>query len=327
MTIAQPLWLLLLPLLLLAGNRWRKHRSDIVLGLSQTSAAYRTASLRGWLRQWLPVLRWAALGLLVLAMARPQRAWKEDKVKADSVDIMLAIDLSPSMLSRDFDPDRISVAKRVAIDFVEKRPYDRLGLVAFAAEAFTQCPLTTDRKVVQQFIRSLEIGRLSDGTAIGMGLSTAVNRLKDSPSKSKLVILLTDGENNAGYITPMQAAEIAKTLGIRVYTVGIGTEGVVISPAQRNLNGTYSFAPRYTDFDTKLLEDIAELTRGRFYRAYSEKDLEGIYEQIDKLEKTRIDITTIRHTAEMYHWFAGAAILLLLLELLLRWGLLRAVTI
>jgi Ca-activated chloride channel family protein len=181
--------------------------------------------------------------------------------------------------------------------------------------------------VVQQFIRSLEIGRLSDGTAIGMGLSTAVNRLKDSPSKSKLVILLTDGENNAGYITPMQAAEIAKILGIRVYTVGIGTEGVVISPAQRNLNGTYSFAPRYTDFDTKLLEDIAELTRGRFYRAYSEKDLEGIYEQIDKLEKTRIDITTIRHTAEMYHWFAGAAILLLLFELLLRWGLLRAVTI
>jgi Ca-activated chloride channel family protein len=268
-----------------------------------------------------------SLGLLVLAMARPQRAWKEEKVKADSVDIIMAIDLSPSMLSHDFDPDRISVAKRVAINFVERRPYDRLGLVAFAAEAFTQCPLTTDRKVVQQFIRNLEIGRLEDGTAIGMGLATAVNRLKESPAKSKVVILLTDGENNAGYISPLQAAEIAKALGVRVYTVGIGTDGVVISPAQRNPDGSYGFAPRFTQLDTKLLEEIAEQTNGKFYRAYSEQDLEGIYEQIDRLEKTRIEVTTIRHSAEMYHWFAGAAILLLLLELLLRWGLLRAVTI
>jgi Ca-activated chloride channel family protein len=327
MTIAQPIWLLLLPLLLLAGLRWRKQQSDITFGLSQTGAVAGITSLRGWLRRQLPALRWVSLGLLVLAMARPQRAWKEEKVKADSVDIIMAIDLSPSMLSRDFDPDRISVAKRVAINFVERRPYDRLGLVAFAAEAFTQCPLTTDRKVVQQFIRNLEIGRLEDGTAIGMGLATAVNRLKESPAKSKVVILLTDGENNAGYISPLQAAEIAKALGVRVYTVGIGTDGVVISPAQRNPDGSYGFAPRFTQLDTKLLEEIAEQTNGKFYRAYSEQDLEGIYEQIDRLEKTRIEVTTIRHSAEMYHWFAGAAILLLLLELLLRWGLLRAVTI
>lgn len=260
-------------------------------------------------------------------MARPQRNWTEEKVKADALDIMLAIDISPSMLSRDFDPDRLAVAKKVAVDFVEKRPYDRMGLVAFSAEAFTQCPLTTDRRVVQQFINELQIGRLADGTAIGMGLATAVNRLKDSPSKSKVVILLTDGENNAGYISPMQAAEIAKTLGVRVYTVGIGTEGVVMSPAQRNMDGSYEFAPRMMEFDTELLRQIADQTNGRFYRAYSERDLEGIYEEIDRLEKTKIEVTAYRRSSELFHWLLGAAVILLCIDLLLRWGLLKSVTV
>jgi Ca-activated chloride channel family protein len=279
------------------------------------------------MRRWLPALHWLAAGLLVVAMARPQRLWKEEKVRADALDIFLAIDLSPSMMSRDFDPNRLAVAKRVAIDFVDKRPYDRLGLVAFAAEAFTQCPLTTDRSVVQQFIKSLETGRLEDGTAIGMGLATAVNRLKDSPSKSKVVILLTDGENNAGYISPNQAAEIAKTLGIRVYTIGIGTDGVVITPAQRNPDGSYSYAPRMMHFDTELLEQIATTTGGRFYRALNEQELEGIYEQIDKLEKTKVDVTTIRHHSDLFPWLAGFALLLLMLEWLLRWTLLRSITL
>lgn len=272
------------------------------------------------------MLRWAAVGLLVLAMARPQRKWEQEKVKADAVDIVLALDISPSMLSRDFDPDRLAVAKKVAIDFVENRPYDRIGLVAFSAEAFTQCPLTTDRRVVQSFIRELQVGRLEDGTAIGMGLATAVNRLKESPSLSKVVILLTDGENNAGYIPPLKAAEIAKTLGVRVYTVGIGTEGIVLSPHQRLPDGSYAFAPRQMTFDTDLLEEIAAETNGKFYRAYSERDLEGIYEQIDQLEKTRIEVSVVRRTTDYFHWFVGLAVIFLLFEILGRWGMLKTIT-
>ena len=327
MIFAQPIWLLLIPLLLLPLFRsYRKGGSgarQVAMRLSQSptgSGTWRSAA-----RQKLPWLRWAALILLAIAMARPQRRWQEEKVKADAVDIMLAIDISPSMLSRDFDPDRLAVAERVAISFVDKRPYDRLGLTAFSAEAFTQCPLTTDRRVVQEFIKTLEVGRLEDGTAIGMGLATAVNRLKDSPSKSKLVILLTDGENNAGYIDPMQAAEIAKSLNIKVYTVGIGTEGIVMSPAQRNPDGSYIYAPRQMTFDTDLLQQMAATTGGKFYRAYSEDDLEGIYAEIDKLEKTRIEVTTIQHTKDFFHWLVAVAVVLLLLETLGRWGVLRSV--
>ncbi len=278
-------------------------------------------------RAWLPAVRWAVLTLLIIAMARPQLHWQEEKIEAEGVDIVLALDISPSMLSKDFDPDRLAVAKRVAVEFVEKRPYDRLGLVAFSAEAFTQCPLTTDRHMVQKFIEDLQLGRLSDGTAIGLGLATAVNRLKDSPARSKVVILLTDGENNAGdEMRPMRAAEIAQTLGIRVYTVGIGTDGMVLSPAQRNPDGSYIFAPRYMTFDTELLEQIAAATKGKFYRAYSEKDLEGIYAEIDQLEKTKVEITTVSRTKDWFQWFIGAACIVLLLEILLRWGLLRSVT-
>lgn len=272
-------------------------------------------------------MRWIALALLALAMARPQQRWEERKIKADAVDIMLALDISPSMLSRDFDPDRLTVAKQVAADFVENRPYDRLGLVAFSAEAFTQCPLTTDRRIVQQFLRELQVGRLEDGTAVGMGLATAVNRLKDSPSKSKVVILLTDGENNAGYISPLKAAEIAQTLGVRVYTVGIGTNGIVMSPARRNPDGSYEYAPRQMEFNTDLLVEIAAMTGGKFYRAWSEEELQGIYSEIDRLEKTKIEVSVVRHQTDFFHWFIGLAVAFLLLETLLRWTLLRSVTI
>lgn len=295
--------------------------------MPQDNAPFGGSTWRARVQRWLPQLRWIALGLLVIAMARPQKKWEQEKVKADSVDIVLTLDISPSMLSKDFDPDRLAVAKRVAVEFVEKRPYDRIGLVAFSAEAFTQCPLTTDRRVVQGFIRELQVGRLEDGTAIGMGLATAVNRLKDSPSKSKVIILLTDGENNAGYIAPMQAADIAHSLEVRVYTVGIGTEGIVMSPAQRLPDGTYAFAPRHMTFDTDLLQQIARATNGKFYRAYSEKDLEGIYDEIDRLEKTKIEVSTVRRTTDYFHWFIAAAVAFLLLEILGRWWLLRTVTL
>ena len=328
MILAAPLWLLLL--LPLGGIYWRERRRaerGIALRLPQDNTPFGGSTWRAWARRRLPQLRWIALAFLVLAMARPQKKWEQEKVKADAVDIVLSLDISPSMLSKDFDPDRLAVAKRVAIEFVEKRPYDRLGLVAFSAEAFTQCPLTTDRRVVQALIRELQVGRLEDGTAIGMGLATAVNRLKDSQSRSKVVILLTDGENNAGYIAPMQAAEIAQTLGVRVYTVGIGTEGIVMSPSQRLPDGTYAFAPRHMTFDTELLRQIAEVTNAKFYRAYSEQDLQGIYDEIDRLEKTRIEVSTVRRTTDYFHWLIAAAVAFLLLEILGRWWLLRTVTL
>lgn len=295
------------------------------LRLAQAGPAF--TNWRTQVRPGLPMLRFLALALLVVALARPQRRWQEEKIQADGLDIVLALDISPSMLSKDFDPDRLAVAKRVASDFVENRPYDRLGLVAFSAEAFTQCPLTTDRRMVQKFIRDLQMGRLQDGTAIGLGLATAVNRLKDSPARSKVVILLTDGENNAGEeMPPLRAAEIAQSLGVRVYTVGIGTDGIVLSPAQRNPDGSYIFAPRQMSFDTELLRQIATVTNGKFYRAYSETDLEGIYAEIDQLEKTKVEITTLQRIQDWFGWFVGAAVVLLLLEMVLRWGLLRSVT-
>ena len=324
MTFAQPAWLLLLLLLPLLAQRQRRMKSP-TLRLAQAGSVI--ANWRTQARPGLPMLRWLALALLVVAMARPQRLWQEEKVQADGLDIVLALDISPRMLSKDFDPDRLAVAKRVAIEFVENRPYDRLGLVAFSAEAFTQCPLTTDRRMVQKFIRDLQMGRLQDGTAIGLGLATAVNRLKDSPARSKVVILLTDGENNAGEeMRPMRAAEIAQSLGVRVYTIGIGTDGIVLSPAQRNPDGSYIFAPRQMSFDTELLRQIATVTNGKFYRAYSESDLEGIYAEIDLLEKTKVEVTTLQRIQDWFTWFVGAAVVLLLLEMLLRWGLLRSVT-
>ena len=323
MTFASPLWLLLLlPLLLLI----RRKRQENALLLPHPDSNQADISWRTRFRAYLPYLRWLVLGLFIVALARPQRKWEEQKVKADALDIMLCLDISPSMLSRDFDPDRLTVCKNLASAFAGKRPYDRVGLVAFSAEAFTQCPLVTDKRVVQGFIKELTIGRLEDGTAIGMGLATAVNRLKESPAKSKLVVLITDGENNAGYITPMQAADIAKTFGVKVYTVGIGTEGVVMSPAQRNPDGSYTFAPRYMTFDTRLLEEMAAATGGKFYRAFSERDLEAIYDEIDRLEKTRIEISTVKKSADYYQYVLAAGAVILLVEILSTWVWLRSIT-
>lgn len=326
MTFADPFWFLLaLPVAWLLRVWSRTPRAAMLMPVS---TGYISAS--GWrtgIRKHLHWLHRIALALLIIAMARPQRLWTEEKVKADALDIILAMDISPSMLSRDFEPDRLAVAKQVAIDFVEKRPHDRIGLVAFSAEAFTQCPLTADKKMVQNFIRELTVGRLEDGTAIGMGLATALNRIKTSAAKSKIVILLTDGENNAGDISPVQAAEIAGTLGIRVYTVGIGTEGYVMSPVQRAPNGSYLFSPRFVTFDTELLQQMAAMTNGRFFRAYSERDLAGIYNEIDRLEKTRIEVTTLRRTTELAGYFIIIALLFIFSELMLRWFIVRTIII
>ena len=226
-------WLFLL-LLLLPLVAWLRKKHGAQQGATvKMPTLEATAGLKSWkveLQKLLPVLRMLSFAALVVALARPQLTLKEEKIKADGIDIFLAIDLSSSMLAQDFRPDRLEVCKLVAIEFVEKREYDRIGLAVFSGEAFTQCPLTSDHRVLTDFISQLRCGILEDGTAIGMGLATAVNRIKDSPGKSKVIILLTDGVNNAGYVKPLTAAEIAKEFGIKVYTIGVGQEGTAVSP-------------------------------------------------------------------------------------------------
>ncbi len=286
-------------------------------------------TIRTWkavLQKWLPLLRALAFAALVFAMARPQLTLKEEQVTADGIDIFLIIDLSSSMLAQDFKPDRLEVSKRVASDFVDKRPFDRVGLAVFAGEAFTQCPLTTDHRVLKDFISELRCGLLDDGTAIGMGLATAVNRIKDSEAESKVVILLTDGVNNAGYVKPITAAEIAKEFDVRVYTIGVGTEGQALAPTSRRSDGRYQFSLTRVEIDEALLTQIAEMTGGKYFRATNEKRLELIYAEIDRLEKTEIEVTTIKRYSEEFYRFVWLAVALLVLEMVLRFTVLRSVT-
>jgi Ca-activated chloride channel family protein len=329
MTFAEPFWLLLL--LLLPALMWSYRRTTlkrhVALQVSRQSAMRGVRTWVVYARKWIQALRWIVLVLLIVALARPQRKWFEEKIEAEALDIMLVVDVSPSMLTKDFIPDRLTVAKQVAGDFVERRTYDRLGLVAFSGGAFIQCPLTNDRRLLRAFINNLQAGRLPDGTAIGMGLATAVNHLKDSEAKSKVVILLTDGEQNYGSIGPMQAADIARALGVRAYTIGLGTEGTVMSPTYRNFDGSFEFAARTMIFDTKLLEDVARLTGGQFYRTRSPQDLRGVYTEIDRLEKTKITTVAVRRTQELFFWLLAVAFCLLVLEMLLRWGPLRVITV
>ena len=282
-------------------------------------------SWKGKLRILLPILRALAFLMLIIALARPQETLKEEEINAEGIDIMMIMDLSSSMLAQDFKPDRLEVSKAVATEFVEKRSFDRLGLVVFAGEAFSQCPLTTDHGVIKQFISELSCGLLEDGTAIGMGLATAVNRLKDSKSKSKVVILLTDGDNNAGYVQPKTAAEIAREFGVKVYTIGVGSRGRALAPVSRRANGQYIFGLATVQIDEALLTEIAKMTGGRYFRADSAEKLEQIYGYIDKLEKTEIEVTTIRRYTEVFHNFALAALIFIFLEILLRYTIFRTI--
>ncbi len=278
-------------------------------------------------RNWIQFIRWLVVAMIIVAMARPQLLWHEEEIVAEAIDIMLVMDVSPSMLSKDFRPDRLTIAKEVAASFVSRRPYDQIGLVVFSGGAFTQCPLTNDRRILQAFINNLQVGRLPDGTAIGMGLATAARHLDKSDSKSKIVLLLTDGENNAGDLGPLSAATAAKALGVRVYTIGIGTDGQVQSPSYQNANGSFAFATRQMTFDTRLLEEMASITNGKFYRARSVADLEEIYDEIENLEKTKVVTTSVRRTSELFFWFLNTVFCLLLLEMALRWGPLRVITV
>ncbi len=282
-------------------------------------------SIRGRLRAMLPLLRIFSVAFLIIAMARPQETLKQEDITAEGIDIALVMDLSSSMLAQDFKPDRLEASKRVAAQFIENRPYDRIGLTVFAGESFTQCPLTTDHRVVQEFLGNIKCGLLEDGTAIGMGLATAVNRLKESEAKSKVVILLTDGVNNAGYVKPITAAEIAREFDVKAYTIGVGSTGDAYTPVSRRPNGQYIFGMAKVVIDEDLLKQIAEMTGGKYYRATSVQGLERIYADIDQLEKVEIETTTIKRYSEEFYRFALWGMLLLVLEVVLRYTVLRII--
>ena len=325
MTFAYPelLWLLiLLPLI----ATW------YILQARKTSATMTISSLkpfeggrrglRVYLRHSLPILRALSVGFLIIALARPQNtnSWQKDSI--EGIDIMLAMDVSGSMQAMDFKPNRLEAAKDVAISFINNRPNDNIGMVTFAGESFTQCPLTTDHTVLLNMVQDLQMGVLDDGTAIGMGLATAVNRLKDSKAKSRVVILLTDGSNNMGDITPRMAADIARTFGIRVYTVGVGTRGEAPFPIQTEFGVRIQNVP--VDIDEPTLDGIAEVSGGKYFRAVDNERLNEIYKEIDKLEKTRLMTKSFKAYEEKYFVYALIAFLLLLTEFLLRNTLLRS---
>ena len=320
------LFLLLLLIPYLIWYLMYRKKSEPTMRMSDTQA-YRYAP-RSWKVTLMPLqllLRMATFVLVVLCLARPQtqNSWKNESV--EGIDIMLAMDVSTSMLAEDLKPNRIEAAKHVAAEFIVGRPNDNIGLSIFAGEAFTQCPMTTDHASLLNLLqnvrtdiaaRGTESGGIEDGTAIGMGLANAVSRLKDSKAKSRVVILLTDGSNNRGDLSPMTAAEIAKSFGIRVYTIGVGTNKV--APYPMSVAGGIQYVNIPVEIDTKTLSDIASATDGDFYRATNNKELQNIYKEIDKLEKSKLNVKRFSKRFEAYQPFALAAVILLLLEILLR---------
>lgn len=276
-------------------------------------------------RHMLFAMQLAALALLIVAMARPQSSSSSQTSNIEGIDIILAQDISGSMLARDLKPDRLEASKKVAADFVEGRPSDRMGLVVFAGESFTQVPLTTDHTVMLNMLKELKSGMIDDGTAIGDGLATAINRLKDSEAISKVIILLTDGLNNAGSVDPYTAAEMAKIYGIRVYTIGVGSYGTAPFPVQ-NIFGTITYQQMKVEIDEKMLTTIANSSGGKYFRATSNQKLDEIYAEIDKLERSKIEVTEFRHLHEEFYPLVAWAIALLLLEFILRKTVFRTIS-
>ncbi len=320
-TFAHP-WLLLLLLLiplLIAWWIWRYRHQHVTTNYSNTAQlATVPKTLRQRLYPLLYLLRIAVVALLVIALARPQSKLSRQEMKVDGIDIVLAIDVSGSMLAEDFSPNRLEAAKKVATDFIAGRPNDRIGLVVFSGEAFTQIPLTIDHRVLLSQRDKIKSGQIKDGTALGDGLATAINRIKDSKAKSKVIILLTDGVNNMGSVDPSTAAEICALYDIRLYTIGVGKHGMAPYPFRNILGGiTYQNIP--VELDEPLLTSMAESTKdGHYFRATNKKSLQQIFKQIDEMEKTKIDVTQYSQTKDEYLPFLMAALLCLCLELLLQ---------
>lgn len=261
----------------------------------------------------LPIyLRLIALALLIVALARPQTFSSGENIYTEGIDIAMVLDISGSMLAEDFKPNRLEAAKKVIDDFIKGRTTDKIGLVVFSGESFTQCPLTIDYSVLRNLLKDIYSGMIQDGTAIGNAIANGVNRLKDSKAKSKVMILLTDGVNNAGEIDPITAAQIAQKFGIRIYTVGVGTMGEAPYPFQTPFGKRYQMVP--VEIDESLLKQISNITGGKYFRATNNRKLVEIYEEIDRLEKTRVEVTSYRHAKELYFNWAFAGFLLLLIE-------------
>ncbi len=325
-SFANPEFFWLLSLLPLALLWYFFRRKEQVASLKISSIKGFTAnSILPKLRPVLFALRLLALAAIIIAMARPQTEDISTRTKTTKgIDIVMAIDVSSSMLARDLKPNRLSALKEVAADFIRERPNDRIGLVAYAGEGYTKTPITSDKSIVLSALREITYGQLNDGTAIGMGLATAVNRLKESKAISKVIILLTDGVNNSGFIEPQTAAELAIEFGIKVYTIGLGTNGNALSPISYNSDGSYRYGMRQVEIDEDLLKNIAKTTRGKYFRATNNEKLEAIYDEINKLEKTEIEeFKYYRYEEKFRPWvlLAGA---LLVMEWILRNTLFRS---
>lgn len=328
MTFANPgyLFLLLLIVPIVAWYIWKLRNAHAAVQLSSTESLQRQPkSLRVWLIHVPFVLRVAVIMLLSLALARPQLSNRWQAESTEGIDIMMALDISGTMLGEDLKPNRLEAAKAVATEFVLSRPNDQIGLVVFAGESFTQCPLTTDHAVLVNLFQSVKFGMIEDGTAIGLGLANAVNRMKDSPTKSKVVILLTDGSNNRGDIDPQTAAEIAKTFGVRVYAIGVGSYSDEVRVPIYTPYGV-QYGTMRSEFDENTLRSIARTTGGEYFRATDNKSLRSIYQQIDQLEKTKIRVREYSKRTEYFMPFLTAALLCLLLEVLIRFFVLRTIT-
>ena len=312
------LFLLAVPLLLILHYIWMELSGRRPHMRVSASAPWLSAgpSVLGWLRHIPFALRIAALTLIIIALARPRSSTETEKVDTEGIDIVFAMDVSTSMLARDFEPDRISAAKDIAIEFIAQRPSDRMGIVVFAGESYTQCPLTTDRATLINLMKDVQTDLIEDGTAIGNGLATAVARMKDSDAKSRVIILLTDGVNNRGEIAPATAAEIAKTFGVRVYTIGIGTRGEAPYPVMTQWGVELRKMP--VEIDEDLLKSIAESTGGRYFRATDNTKLSEIYSEINQMEKVRTTVDSFPIYKELFGKYALWALIYLLLELALR---------
>lgn len=320
MTFANPhiLWLSAVVIPMVAHYIWRNKQGGASVKLSSTvslAAAPRTA--RYYLRHLPMVLRCVAVVLMVVALARPQSSEQLSKTTVEGIDIVLALDVSGTMLAADLEPNRLEAAKDVAAKFIADREGDRIGLVAFAGESYTQCPLTTDRTSLQTLLSQIKFGVIEDGTAIGMGLATAVNRLRESSAKSKVVILLTDGVNNAGQVAPLSAAEIAADYGIKVYTIGVGRRGYAPYPYY-DAWGNLRYQQSKVDIDEQTLTDIAAKTGGEYYRATSKNALQEVYDTINKLEKSRIETDDYVKYNEHFGVYLLWALIVLVVEFLIR---------
>ncbi|MBQ0006550.1 MAG: VWA domain-containing protein [Alistipes sp.] len=312
------LWLELLLVPMLAIYLWRHFRGkEPFMSFSDTLAFLRRGITVKTILMHAPfVLECLAVALMVIAIARPRSSSVNETIDTEGIDIVLALDVSTSMLARDFDPDRIEAAKGIATEFIAQRPADRMGLVVFAGESFTQCPLTTDRPTLINLLKEVECGLIEDGTAIGNGLATAVARLKDSNAESRVVILLTDGVNNRGEITPMMATDIAKTYGVRVYTIGVGAMGDAPYPVMTPFGVQIQKVP--VEIDEKLLQDIAEQTGGAYFRATDNTKLLAIYGEINKMEKVKTTVDSFPIYKELFGKFGLAALILFLLDIVLK---------